>query len=279
LGLYAVGDEIDPFAPLSPADFYGYQTFFANHFLLDNDGGLRDLLNASANYYLGVPEQFVPCRDLPKSETFEVGAGELYPNVRVMSFNGVFCTMIDALRNATLLSDMFGGCRVQGVLYPTRGGISDLAGLFGFERENDQRTIRQMAMLVYNTVWERGRDGVPNFVYLFGHSKGGYLIGEMLSYLDDETKKYLDVTTFGTARLVVDPLLAGSTNYISTNDPVPYLGMARSLFAGDVDFKNANVEYIRPTKPCFIEHSFANSSYRKALEKKAREIKSQTKGF
>lgn len=132
------------------------------------------------------------------------------------------CNIYDECYGATReMSSLFGNCNFGFIHNASHGLISDLcesvALILGFQTNSLRECVSRIRMeLSYRA--EMGLDGP---LYIHAHSQGGLLVYRALQQLDAGERSMLDVTTYGSAKIIGREGLHDCTNYIARTDIVP----------------------------------------------------------
>jgi len=93
---------------------------------------------------------------------------------------------------------------------------------------------------------------------LYAHSQGGIIADRVLARLTPEERAQINVTTFGSGKIIDSKGLRSCKNYVSSCDAVPFISDPIGCFKG-LFSRNSNVTFIRSNNWPMIDHGFEDA--------------------
>lgn len=96
-------------------------------------------------------------------------------------------------------------------------------------------------------------------LYLYAHSQGGLILDRALRQLSPELTRRIDVTTYGSAKMICRETLGlkRARNYINDRDPVPFIMDPIGIMLG----VSRRYVSIIPSEQSWFDHSFLGTTY------------------
>ncbi len=171
--------------------------------------------------------------------------------------NGVLNPEEAAKKMGENVSNAHGNAQVDVIHLQSYGFVSDILecalAMCGFET-NKVRFVRDFlkAKLADTPVGETYK--------LILHSKAGIVFGLAQKFLTNGEKAKLDIETYGAAKMITDKSFHSTVNYVSTMDPVPFIGDSIGVMSG-LKRNDGTVKLLSPEGFTLFDHGFAGSTY------------------
>lgn len=174
------------------------------------------------------------------------GKSVVMDKVTLSAVNGIKTSIWEAGHFFAQISNAFGGMVVDATYNSEHGFISDilecLAHHFGIPTHAEEMLLKN----IRTSIARMGGIHGGGVIYLHAHSQGGLITYRVLRMLTAEERAMIDVTTYGSAKMISGMGLMGSRNYINS-DLVPFIsdpiGVLKGIFC-----KDSNVHFIRREK-------------------------------
>ncbi len=174
------------------------------------------------------------------------GTSVQLPKVSLIATNGVNTLFHAAGHFFVQLSNAYGCAVVNGTYNASHGFLFDImecvASHLGISTHADKMLVKNIRSCIARMGGVEG----GGMIYLHAHSQGGLISYLALKMLTPEERAMIDVTTYGSAKMISGMGLAGSRNYINS-DLVPYISDPIGVIKGMLS-KDSNIMYIRREK-------------------------------
>jgi RHS repeat-associated protein len=187
--------------------------------------------------------------------------GSHFVNVEYLYINGILNSKTDAEEGARLVSNALGGVAVSPVWNSTKGFLTDVLGSILLHLGFQTHATRKIAEAIVEALEKVGKNG---FVEIVIHSRGGLAFDMAQKLLTPEQKSQLNVTTFGSAKMINPQEFNSAVNFVSTRDSVPFISDPIGCIKGMCQ-KNSNVVFLQSDGIPFCDHAFASNTYQNAL--------------
>lgn len=179
-------------------------------------------------------------------------------DIHICYINGINTSLADAIRHTEMISQLFGGIRVDLLYNGSSGTVGDIGEVAmqkcGIPTHSVNVTIKGLREMIHGV-------GSSGLVIAMAHSQGGQILHEALQQLPTER---IAAVTFGSARIIEDTGTRMSVNYISSRDPIPAISdplhYARAKSGGVPE-----VKFIPSIESKRFDHFFGDATYQHAL--------------
>lgn len=192
-------------------------------------------------------------------------------NIEFVVINGICNGREDAKVLQSETSAMYEGYNVHLAYNGTDGFVGDIleciANKLGIRTTSVNEAINTIRMSI-NNVGGPGSDGI---VKIDAHSQGGIILNLALQHLTPAEKSMLCVSTYGSGTLIQPHGLKSCVNYVSTRDPIPFIGDTIGYIAATMGLR-PEVKFLKPQEGG-IEHAIGCQTYRMARIKDSEKFK------
>lgn len=170
-----------------------------------------------------------------------LGTAVRLDKVSVLAINGINTLFSDTFFG--MLSTTHGSTIVDATYNASHGVTIDLFECILNHLGVPTNVERMLVKNIRSSIARMGGVGGGGIIYLHGHSQGGLILYSGLMRLTPEERAMIDVTTYGSAKMISGMGLAGSRNYINS-DLVPYISDPIGVLKGLLS-KDSNVHFIK----------------------------------
>lgn len=205
------------------------------------------------------------------SSNLTVGNRRMNDKMVCSAVNGIWTIYEGFKSTISSMSNAMDGELIRGTYNGSHGFINDIMECIGQILNIRTNSVDKLVDNLREALQQVGPDGQ---IHHFAHSQGGLVTYRALQKLSPQECNQINVYTFGTAQIInaEEFNLASAINYISWNDPVPFIanpiGCTKAILG-----KNNCVKFLKSDTLPFADHSLTkDGTYHRQFQRVAKKI-------
>lgn len=205
------------------------------------------------------------------SASYGMDGAPRHPNIAHVTINGILNDEDGGKQFQSDTSAMYDGYHVSLAYNGTDGFLGDILECIANKLGIVTSSVREAILTLKMSINQVGGVGGSGIVKVDAHSQGGLVLNLALQHLTSAEKSMLCVSTYGSGALIQPHGLKNCVNYVSTRDPVPFIGDTIGYIAACMGLR-PDVKFLTPLEGG-IEHASTCKTYRMAREMDAKNFK------